>query len=129
MRARGAVVRDDVMAVDRHGARGRLDDAADDADQRGLAGAVRAEQREDLAAADVEIDVLERLEARTHRSWRDSRRKWLISCGGLLELAMAGATFVSLRRMAGGMCRPAGDSRYRAGAPGPARFHFAESML
>ena len=41
-----------------------VDDAADDVDQRRLAGAVRAEQREDLAAADLEIDVLERLEAR-----------------------------------------------------------------
>ena len=49
-RARGAIVGDDVVAVDRDGARGRIDDAADDADQRGLAGAVRAEQREDLAA-------------------------------------------------------------------------------
>src|SRR6185437_10578380 len=38
-------------------------DAADDADQRGLARAVRAEQREDLAAADREVDVLQRLEA------------------------------------------------------------------
>ena len=41
-----------------------VDDAADDVDQRRLAGAVRPEQREDLAAADLEIDVLERLEAR-----------------------------------------------------------------
>ena len=41
-----------------------VDDAADDADQRGLAGAVGAEQREDLAAADLEVDVLQRLEAR-----------------------------------------------------------------
>ena len=40
-----------------------VDDAADDVDQRRLAGAVRPEQREDLAAADVEVDVLERLEA------------------------------------------------------------------
>ena len=41
-----------------------VDDAADDADQRGLAGAVGPEQREDLAAPDVEVDVLQRLEAR-----------------------------------------------------------------
>jgi hypothetical protein len=34
-----------------------VDDAADDADQRGLAGAVGAEQREDLAAADVQVDA------------------------------------------------------------------------
>ena len=43
--------------------RARIDDAADDADQRRLAGAVRAEQREDLAAPDLEVDVLQRLEA------------------------------------------------------------------
>jgi hypothetical protein len=52
-RARGAVVGDDVVAVDRTRARAGIDDAADDADQRGLAGAVGAEQGEDLAAADV----------------------------------------------------------------------------
>ena len=45
-------------------ARGRRDDAADDADQRRLAGAVRAEQREDLALADLEVDALQRLQAR-----------------------------------------------------------------
>src|SRR5690606_28308745 len=33
----------------------RRDQPADDADQRGLAGAVRAEQREYLAAGDVEV--------------------------------------------------------------------------
>ena len=43
-------------------ARGRIGDAADDADQRGLAGAVRPEQREDLAALDLEVDVVQRLE-------------------------------------------------------------------
>ena len=35
-----------------------VDDAADDADERGLAGAVGAEQREDLAALDIEVTVL-----------------------------------------------------------------------
>ncbi len=89
--AGGAVVRDDVMTVHRHGARGRLHDPADDVDQRRLAGAVGAEQRKNLAVADVQIDVLERAKARTHRSWRDSKPKWLMSCGGLLELAIAGA--------------------------------------
>ena len=64
LRARGAVVADDVVAVHRHRAARRIDDAADDVDQRGLAGAVRPEQGEDLAVRDVEIDVLERLEAR-----------------------------------------------------------------
>ena len=39
-------------------------DAADDVDERGLAGAVRSEQREDLAATDLEVDVLEGVETR-----------------------------------------------------------------
>ena len=43
----------------------RLDDAADDVDQRRLAGAVRTEQRENLAVPDLEVDALERLEARS----------------------------------------------------------------
>src|SRR5208337_5027979 len=62
-RAGGAVFADDVMAGDQHAAARRLDDAADDADQRRLAGAVRAEQRENLAAANLKADVLERLKA------------------------------------------------------------------
>jgi hypothetical protein len=59
LRARRAEVADDVVAVGDHRAAG-VDDAADDADQRGLAGAVGAEQREDLAALDVEVDALQR---------------------------------------------------------------------
>src|SRR5208283_233243 len=55
---------DDVVAVDRDRAAARLDDAADDVDQRRLAGAVGAEQGENLAAADLEIDGLERDQTR-----------------------------------------------------------------
>ena len=40
-----------------------IDDAADDADQRGLAGAIGAQQRKDLATADVKVDAFQRLEA------------------------------------------------------------------
>src|SRR5690606_32990668 len=61
--ARLPVVADNVEAVDGDGAGGRVDEAADDADQRRLAGAVRAEQGEDLAAIDVEVDALQRPEA------------------------------------------------------------------
>ena len=61
--ARRAEVAHDVVAVRRHGAGRRGDDAADDVDERGLAGAVRSEQREDFAATDFEIDVLERVKA------------------------------------------------------------------
>jgi hypothetical protein len=50
-----------VVAVGGHGARGGGDDAADDVDERGLAGAVGAEQCEDLAATDLEVDALEGL--------------------------------------------------------------------
>src|SRR3974377_815656 len=51
------------MAVDLHRARRRIDDAANDADQGRFAGPIRAEQRENLAVTDVEIDVFERLES------------------------------------------------------------------
>ncbi|PAV69056.1 hypothetical protein WR25_04918 [Diploscapter pachys] len=47
--------------VDRAGR--RRDDAADDADQRRLAGAVRAEQREDFALVDRQFDAVESGEA------------------------------------------------------------------
>ena len=58
-----AVVAHDVVAVGEHRAARRRHDPADDADQRGLAGAVGAEQGEDLALADLEVDVLQRLQA------------------------------------------------------------------
>jgi len=51
------------VTADRHLAVSRRDDAADDVDQRGLAGAVRAEQREDLALLDLQVDALQRLAA------------------------------------------------------------------
>jgi hypothetical protein len=54
----GAVVPDDVVAVDRHAAFAGIEDAANDADQRRLARAVRSQQREDLASSDVEVDAL-----------------------------------------------------------------------
>src|SRR5690606_25836003 len=62
--ARGTVVPAYVVAVDGHRSFARGDDAADDAYQRGLAGAIGAEQGEDLAPADVEADLPERGEAR-----------------------------------------------------------------
>src|SRR5437660_4596507 len=62
-RARGAIVPVDVMAADGDAALAQIGDAADDADQRSLAGAVRAKEGEYLAALDVQIDVVQRLEA------------------------------------------------------------------
>src|SRR5260370_25502384 len=50
------------MAVDGDAPFAEIGDAADDADQRGLAGAVRPQQRKDLAAANLQVDVIERLE-------------------------------------------------------------------
>ena len=52
------VVGGDVFAVDLNRARRRIDDAADDADQRRFAGAVGAEQGENLALLYFKIDVL-----------------------------------------------------------------------
>jgi hypothetical protein len=51
------------VAVDRDLALRGYQYAANNADQRGLAGPVRSQQRKYLAAADVEIDAAERLEA------------------------------------------------------------------
>ena len=62
-RTRRAIVLDEMMASDQHRTGGRIDDAADDVDQRGLAGAVRPEQREDFPARDVEIDALQRMKS------------------------------------------------------------------
>ncbi len=62
-RARLAEPGDYVVAVDEHLTTAGVDDAADDIDQRGLAGTVRAEQPEDLALVDLEVNVLEGLEA------------------------------------------------------------------
>ncbi len=52
------------MAVHDDFAGAGIDDAADDADERGLAGAVGSEQRKDLAAPDLQVHVVECLEAR-----------------------------------------------------------------
>ncbi len=65
LRARRAVVADDVAAVGADVAGRRLDDAADDADERRLAGAVWAEQREDLALFDRQVYGAQGLEARS----------------------------------------------------------------
>ena len=49
----------DVAAADAGGALGRLEDAAEHADDGGFAGAVRAEETEDRAALDGEADVID----------------------------------------------------------------------
>src|SRR2546422_742186 len=56
-------VGDEVVPVHPYAALARIDDPADDADQRRLPRAVGAEQGEDLSAADVQADVLESPEA------------------------------------------------------------------
>ena len=64
MPERGDLVRRrvrDVAAVEDDRAAVGLDDAADRLQQRALAGAVRAEQRDDLALLDVEVDVEQHL--------------------------------------------------------------------
>ena len=53
----------EMMSVDQDHAARRIDDAAHDVDQRGLAGAVRPQQREDLAAPDLQVDAVQRLES------------------------------------------------------------------
>ncbi len=58
-----AVIDDDVMAVDLNAAFRRVDDAADDTDQRRLAGAVGTQKRENFPTADIQADILQRLKA------------------------------------------------------------------
>src|SRR5262249_23944401 len=101
-RTRRAEVADDVMAADRDTARGRVGDAANSADQRGLAGAVRPEQCKNLAASDVEIDVVQRLEAgavdlREIRDGNDGRHDGLIDRTGQRGGAGDAAGMPSLR--------------------------------
>ena len=60
MRAHLLAVALDVEAVDGGVAAGRDEEAAEDADERRLAGAVRAEEAEDLAARDLQRDAVER---------------------------------------------------------------------
>jgi hypothetical protein len=57
--ARRRVVAVDVVAEDGDASRRRTRQTGEDADQRRLAGAVRAEQAEELALLDVEADVVE----------------------------------------------------------------------
>src|SRR5262249_50550136 len=56
--ARGQLARR--PAEDRRRARVGRDQAEEEADGRGLAGAVRAEERQELAGADVEVQAVER---------------------------------------------------------------------
>ena len=53
----------DVVAEDGDAAAALLDERHDDADGRRLAGAVRPEQREEIALGDVEVDAAQRLHA------------------------------------------------------------------
>jgi hypothetical protein len=51
------------MPIGHHVTPGRIDDAADDIDQRRLSSAVGPEQGEDFAAANLQVDVLQGVEA------------------------------------------------------------------
>src|SRR5581483_8891011 len=55
------------LAVDGHGAARRLDQVADDAEQCRLAAPRRADQRDELAGADVHVDAFERGHAAAER--------------------------------------------------------------
>ena len=53
----------DVVPLEADAAGCRLVDAADEIEDRRLAGAVRADDREDLALVDAEADAVDRLDA------------------------------------------------------------------
>ncbi|CFN70445.1 Uncharacterised protein [Bordetella pertussis] len=65
--AGGLVVGHDVVAAHAGAAGGGVRQAGQDRDQGGLAGAVGAEQAEELAVLDLQADIVERLEARGGR--------------------------------------------------------------
>ena len=60
------------LAVDRDVARRRLDDVADDAQQRRLPAARRSDQRDELATLDLEVDALERRDTALAEDLRDA---------------------------------------------------------
>jgi hypothetical protein len=53
----------DVLALEQHAARGRLVEAGDHVERRRLAGAVRADDADDLPLAELDADVARRLDA------------------------------------------------------------------
>ena len=67
-RERAGAPAGDRLAADEDLAAGRLDHAGEDLDQRRLAGAVVADQPDDLAAVDVQADAAERVDA-CRRIW------------------------------------------------------------
>src|SRR5262245_40398759 len=62
-RPRRPKILNDIVAADGHLAMCRIDDPAHNADQRSLTSAIGAEQREDLAAPNLQVDVLEGVES------------------------------------------------------------------
>ena len=62
-RERAAFQPRDRLAADQDLARGRLDDAGQDLDQRRFSRAVVADQSDDLALVDAEVDAAERIDA------------------------------------------------------------------
>jgi len=62
-RARGAVIAPNVVTVRDYRSRRGGDNAADDVDQRRLARAIGAEERENLALANFKVDLFQRLQA------------------------------------------------------------------
>src|SRR5271157_291114 len=58
--SRAGILEQRLLAIDQDHAAGRRLHARDDLDHRGLAGAVVADQRDDLAGVDVEAEILDR---------------------------------------------------------------------
>ena len=71
-RSRGRAAPACRLPVDGDVALGRLDDVADDAQQRRLAAPRRPDQRDELAALDLEVDALERSDTALAEDLRDA---------------------------------------------------------
>ncbi len=94
LRARRAVVLHDVVTVGEHGAARGVHDPADDAGERRLPRAVRAEEREDLTLLDREVDALQRGESR-----RVGLREVLYFDDGFTHILMLQWVAIGLREL------------------------------
>ena len=136
----------DVVAVELDGAAIRLDQAGDHVEHRGLAGAVRAEQADRFAAADIDADaahdlagaetLFHAMHSQKARPLDQARRRrrhwsWLAALAAGCELALARGGAVPRGRLGSGLAIRAGQrrvARHRRRIAHRARQHVAEGI-
>ena len=107
-RQRARVRAADVETADADGAAGRRDDACDRLDESRLAGAVRADDRDELSRSDVEVDVVQHGRA-------SAAEREVAHLDERLRRSLSEGRFDSLMRLA--PCGSPRPRRKRAGAP------------